>query len=78
MGFSLSSGYDCLALRGSTYAPANPSSIMKNNYLALIVFGLVLVGMTSATGHYLYATLADFFFLTAYLSYRRQKRATSQ
>jgi len=47
---------------------------MKNNYLALAGFGVVLVIMISATGNYLYAVGADFFFLAAYLSYRRQKR----
>ncbi|MBC7571047.1 MAG: hypothetical protein H7319_15115 [Spirosoma sp.] len=47
---------------------------MKSNYLALIGFGIVLIAMTAATGSYLYAVLADVFFLAAYLSYRRQKR----
>ncbi len=51
---------------------------MKNNYLALFAFGLVLVFMTGASGNYLYAALADIFFLGSYLSYRRQKRATSK
>lgn len=48
---------------------------MKNNYLAFIVFAILLVVMTAVTGNYVYAALADFFFLGAYLSYRKQRRS---
>jgi|GEM_PF-6118490 len=61
-------------LRNFTYITSKSSYIVKNNYLALIGFGIVLIAMTAATGSYLYAVLADVFFLAAYLSYRRQKR----
>jgi len=49
---------------------------MKNNYLALAGFGVVLVIMISATGNYLYAVGADFFFLAAY-SLVRTKNTTN-
>lgn len=49
---------------------------MNNNNLAYIGFGLMLIGMTAATGNYLYATLADFFFMGAYLSHRKQQRSS--
>jgi hypothetical protein len=47
---------------------------MENSYLGFLGFSLVCVIMIAATGNYLFALPADFFFLAAGISYRRQKR----
>ncbi|MCK8495982.1 hypothetical protein M0L20_29220 [Spirosoma sp. RP8] len=47
---------------------------MKMNYIGLLASGLVCVIVIAMTGNYLFAYPADFFFLAAGLSYRRQRR----
>jgi hypothetical protein len=51
---------------------------MKINYLGFLGFGLVCVIMIAATGNYIFALPADFFFLAAGISYRRQRRLDKQ
>ncbi len=51
---------------------------MKSNYLCFLGFGLVCVIMIAATGNYIFALPADFFFLAAGIAHRRQRRVDNQ
>jgi hypothetical protein len=51
---------------------------MKTNYLGFLGFGLVSVIMIATTGNYMFAYPAEFFFLAAGISYRRQRRLHKQ
>lgn len=51
---------------------------MKINYLGFLGFGLICVIIIAATGNYIFALPADFFFLTAGIYYRQQRRLDRQ
>ena len=51
---------------------------MKINYLSFLGFGLACVIIIAATGNYIFALPADFFFLAAGIYYRQQRRLDRQ